>query len=172
MTEKEQQRFDDLERGFRELLSAVQGATLPHSYLNRTLVDIGRQYCPHPSFATVFVVYGKTFEDLVVPKGFALSIMEDGKPEFRLVSQGDWWLDPLTGEALYAGSPWACSQNSYLILRKLKRLVFDVIDENRVAHPGEWYKEPGEWVSINKAYVTSELRGKMYLILSEPRIEE
>lgn len=120
-----------------------------------------------PCGPTIESVYGKPIEKLNPPQGYAWA-MKEGKPEFRIVARGDWWLcpDPRQGNlAMRASEPWVPSLNALLILRKCKRLVFDIVIENGIAR--------NESLASNGRCVHTAYSGERYrYILSDPRVEE
>ena len=164
-------RLTLLEEGFKEVLFAVRGATIPHSVLNKTLSAIEERYVP--SAPMIESVYGKPFEQLKPPAGSRFKrehcrnsegqIMNVLEPVFRIPIGRDAWLrqDGTASECLDGMS------EPRLILEKCKRLVFDILDENRPAKPGEWCGDNTCALKVEHFAV----RGSPYN-LSEPRVEE
>jgi hypothetical protein len=149
------ERVADLEKGFRELLNAVHYSTLPDSHLEKTLRGIARWYLKPPT-PTIESVYGISQSN--PPKGWRF----DG---FRCPLNGEAFLGRVMGEVAYCNTD--CSSEPRLILVKCKRLVFEIIREDRAPRVGQLFS-CGETVgrAMDGGYCETKY------ILSEPRVEE
>ena len=115
---------------------------------------------PSPSVSSV---YGKTLEDLTPPKGWVFT------GEFRPILLGD----PFMGKdgRRYITLPiWERGEHR-LILRRAKRLVFDIIGENREPKEGEWAAN-GYDGDITGIWKHDGIYCVPRLVLSAPRVEE
>jgi hypothetical protein len=110
---------------------------------------------------TIQSVYGKPLSELKCPEGFRFT------GELRKALPGETFLeiDGLLSQQTVSGD---LTTGPRLILRKCKRLVFDIVDENRVPKSGEWAHIPTETVAV----VRGIWKEKALYILSEPRVEE
>lgn len=119
---------------------------------------------------TIESVYGKPFEDLTPPAGYAWELGSDGKPEFRAQRKNELhlskWCCIASGRAVTSENVGA----PRLILRKRKRLVFDVIREYTLLSAGDvaWFRD----VNVIRKISPEETAEHYGAILSEPRIEE
>lgn len=114
-----------------------------------------------PSIRTIDSVYGHN-PGPACPPGFHWA------GRFEPPKYGDWWLGK-DGVA-YRGAV----EEPRLILTKTKRLVFDVIAENRKPDIGEWaeYPKGGDASPTSYGKVMWDWAMPARYILSEPRVEE
>jgi hypothetical protein len=145
-----QKQFDELRKLQKEV------ADVGHS-LSDLMRDLGPSVTP-----TIESVYRKPLDKLKPPKGHRFT------GEFILPIGSMLWADPVSlGVSTFEDS---LPNDPRLILVKCKRLVFDVVDENRKATWGEWFMG-GMKQHICRADSTGTLDIVPY-ILSEPRVEE
>ena len=123
-----------------------------HAQINKRLMEMAG--------VTVMEVYGKNLEQMDPPKGWRFT------KEFVQPVEGQWCMHPDGFAYIHHGMN---PDGPRLILVKCKRLVFDIVDENRPPRSGElanWKHTVVE--SDGGAYSPQNAR----YVLSEPRVEE
>ena len=135
---------------------------------------------PEPA-PTVEQVYGAPLDRLKAPKGFRFT------GEFRVPNVGEHFMNSAGSYPSqcvrvsgYSNPPVFSIRSPRLILARVKRLVFDIVDEGRVVKPGEWFKTYNGPVSVAGQNLSSiqqllpgtSVRWTGEYILSEPRVEE
>jgi hypothetical protein len=78
---------------------------------------------------TVESVYGRPLAELRAPRGWRLTGW------FALPKQGEYYLSRNGVHWMHARH----AEGPRLLLARAQRLVFDVVDRDRKAKPGEWY---------------------------------
>ena len=168
------------------VLEALQGLTdtvyVPitgqrlHTQIEEALKALDSEPAP-----TVEQVYGAPLDRLKAPKGFRFT------GEFRVPNVGEHFMNSAGSYPSqcvrvsgYSNPPVPSMRSPRLILARVKRLVFDIVDEGRVVKPGEWFKTYNGPVSVAGQNLSSiqqllpgtSVRWTGEYILSEPRVEE
>lgn len=114
------------------------------------------------STQTVESIYGKPLSEIKPPAGWAFT------GEFRVPHVGEpVMLRDGHAHRVVKSPPYTPS----LILRPAKRLVLDVVAEDRAPRKGEWFYDPGD-EGIEMAIWDYKDEDPCRYVLSSPRIEE
>ena len=147
-----QAQFDAL-RGIQQQIESVE---------KRIIYWI--EECRSAATPTIESVYG--CQRSSAPAGWRFKL-DRNVPVFRIPVHGEWFLDQDGEVAACCVTEW---HEPRLILVKCKRLVYDILDEDRKANGGErFFGAAWEHVDIAEQVGTPD---KVKYILSEPRVEE
>lgn len=153
----------DTKEFYKEAVIALREKLREEKSRIEDLILYADGYRPYPpkadSSPTIESVYGKPLSELKPPSGWMFT------GEFQEPGPGVYYLST-DGKLIKAGTYWGYGQ--VLILRKCKRLVFDIVDE-RKADPGELWMYPSNPGCVHRCSGEAIVGG---LILSEPRVEE
>lgn len=120
---------------------------------------------------TVTEVYGKNLEELTPPAGTVWSRDPKTGNVWFIKANSTLYLDPVSFSAHWALEP---TDGPRLLLHKCKRLVFDIVDENRQVKPSDAYYQTYKTLDVyrNISSAPQDSRALAQYILSEPRVED
>lgn len=133
--------------------------------MNQALVEQALDLLKQAVELTPKQVYGEGWIGQLAPRGYVYSCTDMGE-EFRPPLDGEPFLLP-DGKSVGMGPH---NRPRFILKRVPRRLVFDILDENRPAEEGEWYQHVEESNVYQAGYVCDVCPSRY--ILSAPRVEE